>query len=156
MGLRLISKVVPDLAGMVVDRISDGIAEGNLRVRRGAAFAFQMISSYPEPGIDRDLLPEIAKLLEDKDSEVKLRAVLSLLNLVSSFPDQVRAQVPRMLELLDDKDVPIRINTSIALGYIVEDSKDMKGLALPRLMALLEDKNPAVRAAAALSLGKLI
>ena len=155
LGLRLISETVGGLGGFVIDKISDGVAEGNLRVRRGAAAAFQWISYLPDPEVDRNLLPEIFKFLEDKDTNVKLRTIQTVLNF-SKLIENVEEWVPIILDLTKEKDVNLKINATITLGCVAENNSEVKDRVLPRLVDLLEDGNAAVRGAAALSLGRIM
>ena len=158
LSLRLVSEVIAsDIASKIIGRISDGVAEGNVHVRRGAALTIHRISCHPDPEIDRDILLEAIKLLEDKDSNVKMHAALSISNLVSAFPDLVKPHVPRIMEFLDDKDWNLRIQASIALGDIANYyQEEIRDLVLPKLVKLLEHRDPRMRNATAWSVGLLI
>jgi len=156
-GLRLVSQVAPDIVSDIAERVSERVAEGNVHVRRGAAFILHVISTIPDPDIDRGILPEVVRLLDDQDSNVKVRAVLALKSLVPAFPDLAKAQAPRILELLDDKDGLIRMQASSFFGEIAYYHPEaVKDLVLSKMVILLEDREQQVRNAAALSLGKIL
>ena len=86
-----------------------------------------------------------------------MHAVLSISNLVSTFPDLVKAHVPRIMELLDDKDWNLGAQASSALGDIANYyQEEIRDLVLAKLVKLLEHKDQTMRNHTALSLGKII
>ena len=158
LSLRLVSEVIAsEIASKIMGRISDGVGEGNVHVRRGAALTLHRISLHPDPEIDRDILLEAIRLLEDKDSNVKMRGVLSISHLVSTYPDLIKPHVPRIMELLDDKDWNLRTQAAQALGDIANYyQEEIRDLVLPKLVKLLQHRDPRMRNVSAWSLGLII
>jgi HEAT repeat protein len=158
LSLRLVSEVIAsEIASKIIERVADGVAEGNVHVRRGAALTLHRISHHPDPEIDREIVLEAIKLLYDKDAIVKMHAVLSISNLVSTFPELVKPQIPKILELLDDSDWKLKMQAAIALGDIAQHYQaEIRALVLPQLVQLLEHKDQRITNATALSIGKII
>ena len=137
--------------------LSDGVAAGNVHVRRGVAFTLHRIAHHPFPAIDRELLLEAIKLLDDKDANVKMHAVMAVSTAVSIFPERVKPHLHRILAFLDEKDWKLRMCTSIALGNLAQYcQEDVRAQVLPKLVPLLEDRDPRITSATALSVGKMV
>jgi len=155
--LQLISKVAPDLIGDVMDKMGKVIADGYASTRRGAGFTLHFTSRYPDSVIDRELLPEVLKLMEDRDANVRGRGVLALKNMTPVFPDFVLEHLTMILGLLDDRDGGVRMNASYALAEIADHHREsVKKMAFERMVRLLEDKDKRVMPIAALCLGRII
>lgn len=162
--LLLVSKVAPDLIGApgfsligdIIERAGKVIAEGYASARRGAGFALHFTSRYPDSVIDRGLLPEVLRLMEDKDPNVRGRAVMALKNMVPAFPDFVLEHLAMIMGLLEYKDGGVRMQASYALAEIADYHREaVKEIALERMVRLLEDSDQRVRAIAAFCLGRI-
>jgi HEAT repeat protein len=111
----------------------------NVDIRWGAAEAIRRIG--PEA---KDALPQLTKLLEDKDEVIRLRAAYSM----SVFGLGGRAAVPILVDALQHENADERTRAVEGLQRI--------GLpAVPSLTRKLEDPNPKVRNSAAEALGKI-
>jgi HEAT repeat protein len=154
--LQLVSKVAPDLIGNIIEGAGKVIADGYASTRRGAGFALHFTSRYPDSVIDGGLLPEVLKLMEDGDPNVRGRAVMTLKNMVPAFPDFVLEHLTMIMGLLEDKDGGVRMQASYALAEIADYHREaVKEMALERMVRLLEDKDQRVRLIAALCLGRM-
>jgi HEAT repeat protein len=154
--LQLFSKVAPELIADVIEWAGKAIAEGYASARRGAGFALHFTSRYPDSVVDKGLLPEVLKLMEDEDPNVRGRAVMALKNMVPEFPDFVLEHLTMIMGLLEDKDGRVRMQATYALAEIADYHREaVKQTALERMVRLLEDPDQRVRTIAALCLGRI-
>ncbi|MCH6557260.1 MAG: HEAT repeat domain-containing protein [Nitrospirae bacterium] len=98
-------------------------------------------SMQPDPA---SVVPRLAELLEDHDSEVRKTAALSLGKIARAESAAI------LVEHLNDPDPSVRQTSAWALGNLGEVALDQAGLALA---SKLDDPSPAVKFAAAHALG---
>jgi HEAT repeat protein len=109
----------------------------------------QFVRAYlPEQGEQmlqqsEQAIPELIKLLEDKDSSVRDSAASALGKIKSE------QAIPGLIKLLEDKDYFVRDSAASALGEIKSEQ------AIPGLIKWLEDEDYFVRDSAVSALGKI-
>ncbi|NET43386.1 HEAT repeat domain-containing protein [Okeania sp. SIO2B3] len=88
-------------------------------------------------------VPGLVKLLEDSDSNVRMRAADALGKIGSE------TAIPELIKLLEDSDYSVRHSAAEALGKIGSET------AIPELIKLLENSDSGVRHSAAEALGEI-
>jgi HEAT repeat protein len=96
-------------------------------------------------GVDAKVLPEIAKLLEDPEPNIRATAVL----VVGTAGGE--SFVPNVVGTFADESADVKLNAVIAVGLLGKDAKE----AVPELRRLLTSKDDKLRSAALWSLGKI-
>ncbi len=104
--------------------------------------AFDPLREIGEPAA-----PALAKMLEDQDSQVRVKAAAAL----SFLGPKARAAVPALARALVDETIFVRVAAAVALGEIGPEAKD----AVPALTKALDGKDPMMKGAAAKSLGMI-
>jgi len=96
------------------------------------------------------IIPILEKLIKDKDSDVRSKAVIALGVIGEIIPDKV---LPILENLAKDKDSDVQLKAAIILRVIGEIIPDK---VLPILEKLIRDKDPDVRFSTAFALGGIV
>jgi HEAT repeat protein len=138
--LTYLGKTVSDWTVLTTDN------EGKIRAQ--AARALAEIAPTAKSSI-----PPLARLLEDREPQVRLAAVTTLAILLASedTPSEATPAVPSLTKLLDDELCETRQAAADCLAIIGPEAKS----AIPPLIGLLKDEHAMVRAAAASALGEI-
>jgi HEAT repeat protein len=139
-GLTYLGKTVREWTVLTTDK--DG------KIRAQAARALGEIAPTAKSSI-----PPLARLLEDREPQVRLAAVTTLAILLASedTPSEATPAVPSLTKLLDDELCETRQAAADCLAIIGPEAKS----AIPPLIGLLKDEHAMVRAAAASALGEI-
>jgi HEAT repeat protein len=119
-----------------------GEADAKKGVREDAARALALMGKDASPAVD-----PLAKLLSDKDIELRLQAATAL---AAVGPD-ARTALKALQEALKDSDKGVRAQVIFAIGNIGLDAAD----AVPNLVETLKDANAEVRLAAVRALAAI-
>ncbi|MBI4803184.1 MAG: HEAT repeat domain-containing protein [Elusimicrobia bacterium] len=132
----------PDIENKIMKFIYDVIsrAAGIPELPELCATTFSALANTPLAG---KLIPNIIKLLQDKDDWVRASSAKALGRLGA------KEAVPQLIKLLQDKDDWVRARSAEALGRL--GAKE----AVPQLIKLLQDKDDWMRARSAEALGRL-
>ena len=133
-------------ASVFAQPLADALLDRTLAVRLQAAVAFRSLELGE--GQDEQVIPRLEKLVDDRDTVVRLQSVITLGVL---GPSSKLVKLDHLQELLKDRDSGIRANAVEALGrFGARASK-----AVTNLQRALKDQDGIVRRLAAASLGQI-
>src|SRR5262249_39404343 len=117
--------------------VTDCLGDANEGVRRAAVAMLLKLN--------RDITPELLKLLKDKNVEVRRGAAAAL----AELGPKAKNAAPALIEALKDSDAAVRLSAVLALKDMKLDVK-----AVHPLVALLRDRDATIRQGAMAALGQ--
>jgi HEAT repeat protein len=126
---------------LVVEALIKGCHDPDPKVRCGAARSIMSCrGNTPRMPLFASVLGELVRLLSDRDSEVRIHAMNTVL-----FDTEFVTSSSRLIELLDDPSPGLRSGAALALSQVDHSEKRSAG----RLREMLYDPDPKCREQAA-------